>query len=142
MPQAIPLIAEIIAGVAGATTIGTTIYGLENQPSVPKPVTPTPAQTAATAAKTQQTQEAALQQQFPGIQAATGGSLSPEAWIRLSELLSSQAGDPGIGSAAQDLLKKIFGSSGGGNFSVVSGVGTGGGTGSSGLTPAGSSYAA
>jgi len=127
MPAAIPIITAII----GAAGVGSSIYSLTNQPSAPKPTTPTV--TPADATKTRSAQEAALSQQFPGIQAATGGSLSPEAWIRLSELLTGKAGEPGIGSAGEDLLQKVF------NVSAGGGTG-GGGTGTSGLTPTGSSY--
>lgn len=134
MPAAaIPIITAII----GAAGVGTSIYSLTNKPSAPKPATPTPAQTTATAADTQKTQEAALSQEFPNIQAATGGSLSPDAWIKLAEMLSGQAGAPGIGGSSQDLLMKIFGK---GGSAVNVGTPTSGSAAGPGLTPAGSTF--
>jgi hypothetical protein len=108
MPQGlVALLPLIFSGAAAATTIGTSIYSAENQPGMPKPVVPTQAQTDATAASARKTQEAALSQQLPGLQAQTGGSLSPEALLQLSQLLSGQAGTPGIGGSVQDLLSKM-----------------------------------
>jgi hypothetical protein len=135
MPEIIPLIIPILTGAAAATGIGTSIYSLTNQPGAPKPATPNPAQTAADAAKTKQNQEAALSQEFPGIQAATGGSLSPEAWARLAELISGRAGEPGIGSSAEDLIKRMFSGSSSTPYTVSAGNATPGSTtGSTGLT--------
>jgi hypothetical protein len=108
MPEAIPLIAEILMGTSAAVSIGTSLYSLTNQPGAPKPATPA-APSPADALKTRQTQETALASQFPNIQAQTGGSLSPDAWMRLAELLSGQAGAPGIGASSQDLLSKLTG---------------------------------
>lgn len=133
MPAAIPIIAAIIS----AAGVGTSIYSLTNQPGAPKPAAPT-VPTSEEANKTKQSQMASLSQQFPGIQAATGGSLSPEAWIRLSELLAGKAGEPGIGAAGDDLLNLLKG--GGGSTVSVGGGGTSGSTGSPGLTPPGGSY--
>lgn len=133
MPAAIPIITAII----GAAGVGTSIYSLTNKPEAPKPATPA-VPTPEEANKTKQSQMASLSQQFPGIQAATGGSLSPEAWIRLSELLAGKAGESGIGAAGDDLLKLLKG--GGGSSVAVGAGGTGGSTGSSGLTPPGGSY--
>jgi hypothetical protein len=129
----LPEIIPIITAVIGAAGVGTSIYSLTNQPGAPKPVTPTPAQAQATATNTRKTQEAALSGEFPSLQAATGGSLSPEAWLQLSQLLSGQAGTPGIGGSVQDLLDKLKGGS-----TVTAGNATGsGGTSTAGLTPAG-----
>lgn len=107
MPEVIPIIATVI----GAAGVGTSIYSLTNQPSSspPKPTTPTPAQAQDTALKNRTMQEAALTQQAPGIQAATGGSLSPEAKIQMEELLAGLSGAPGIGGTIQDLLQKLKG---------------------------------
>jgi hypothetical protein len=118
MPQALALLPLLIAGAG----VGTSIYSMENAPGTPKPVPPTQAQTDATAANTRKTQEAALSQQLPGLQAQTGGSLSPEALLQLSTMLSGQAGTPGIGSSVQDLISKMN---------------TGGTPNSPGLTPGG-----
>ena len=108
MPEVLPIILEIAGIAAAGTQIGTSIYSATNQPGTPKPATP-PAPTPADAAKTRSTQEAALSQQLPGLQAQTGGSLSPEALLQLSTLLSGQAGTPGIGGSVQDLLDKMKG---------------------------------
>jgi hypothetical protein len=125
-----PEFLAVIPLLVGAAGVGTSVYSATQGGGGAKP-TATPAPTPAEALKTKQNQEASLSSAFPGIQAATGGSLSPEAWIRLSELLSGKAGEAGIGAAEQDLIKK---------FSVgVGGGGTGGSTGG-GLTPTGSSF--
>lgn len=97
--------------------------------SAPKPATPTPKEQQVSALKTRQTQETALSSQLPGLQAATGGSLSPETLLRLAEVLSGQAGTPGIGASLQDLLMKMTQQN-----SVTAGSGGGGGGSSSGLT--------
>lgn len=128
----LPIIASI-ASIAG-TGVG---LGLElsNQPSSPKPVTPTAAQTADTANQTKQNQLASLSQQTPNIQAATGGSLSPDAWAQLSDILSGQAGSPGIGAANTDLITKLLsGNTGGSGVSAGSGAGSGTPGSSPGLT--------
>lgn len=125
-------ISEIISIIGAVVGAGSSIYGLATRPGTPKSPT-APTVTPADALKTRTSQEAALSQQFPGIQAATGGSLSPESWIRLAELLTGKAGETGIGSAGEDLLKKTF------NVGVGGG-GSSGSTGSAGLTPAGSTY--
>lgn len=137
MPEIAGLVLTLISAGVGA---GTTIYGAtQGGGGAPKPAAPT-VPTPEEANKTKQGQMASLSQQFPGIQAATGGSLSPEAWIRLSELLAGKAGESGIGAAGDDLLKLLKGGSGGSTVSVGGG-GTSGSTGSSGLTPPGGSYA-
>jgi hypothetical protein len=126
VPESIPIIVELLVGAGAATSIGTSIYSATNQPGAPKPVTPTPAQATADATKTRTTQEAALSQQAPGIQAATGGSLSPEAKIQMEELLAGLAGAPGIGGSIQDLLTKLKGGGGtvtAGNATSSSGPG-------------------
>lgn len=109
MPEIIPLLIPILTGAAAATGIGTSIYSLTNQPGTPKPVVPTKAETDASALKTRNSQEAAISQQLPGLQAQTGGSLSPEALLQLSTLLSGQGNTPGIGGSVQDLLDKMKG---------------------------------
>lgn len=133
MPEALPLILQLVGIAAGATSIGTSIYGAVNQPGAPKATTP-PGPTPEEANKTKQGQIASLSSAFPGIQAATGGSLSPEAWIQLAELLKGQAGTPGIGAAEQDIMKLL---GGGGSTVSVGGGGGGTSTGTAGLTPGG-----
>jgi hypothetical protein len=103
-------IGEIISLIIGAVGTGSGIYGLATRPGVPK-ATP-PIVTPEDAMKTSKNQQASLANQFPSIQAATGGALSPEAWIQLSQLLTGKAGDPSFGAAGQDLLQKISSGSG------------------------------
>ena len=105
MPQALFAIIGALASAAGVAETG---YAMANQPDTPKPATPT-APTPADALKTRQTQQTALASQFPNIQAQTGDSLSPDARMRLAELLSGLAGAPGIGASSQDLLSKLTG---------------------------------
>lgn len=109
MPAAIPIIAAVI----GAAGLGESIYSQVNAPGAPKAPTPSQASVDATALTNKKNTQTALSQEFPNIQAQTGGSLSPDAWLRLSELLSGQAGTPGVGTAGQDLIAKLFGSQGG-----------------------------
>lgn len=116
MPQALALIPLLIGA-------GTSIYSMVNQPSVPKPATPTPAQQSATALKTRQTQENAISQELPGLQAQVGGALSPEALLKLAISRSGQAGDTGIGASMQDLITKMLAGS---NSTVSAGGLTGG----------------
>jgi hypothetical protein len=124
MPEAIP----IILGVIGAAGLGESIYSMTNQPGTPKATPPTPAQAASTAGQTQNQQVAALQSQFPNIQAATGGSLSPDSWAQMSELLSGQANSPGIGGSVQALLEQFFGGSNPGELLAGNENGTGNST--------------
>lgn len=116
-----PEILAVIPLIIGAAGVGTSIYSMSNQPGTPKPPVQTPEQAQAAATNTRKTQEAALSQQLPGLQAQTGGSLSPEALLQLSELLSGQANAPGIGGSVQDMISKM----------------NGGGSTSPGLTPGG-----
>ena len=102
--------ATIATIIAAAVGIGTTGYELANQPSAPKPATPTPAQTAEAAGTTKQNQIASLESAFPNIQTLTGGSLSPETRLELAKLLTGQAGAPGIGASVEDILSKLTGS--------------------------------
>jgi hypothetical protein len=135
-------ISEVI-GLIGLLTSGvTTGLSLSNQPGTPKTPTPTPQQVQADALKTRGTQEAALSQQLPGIQDRTGGTLSPEAWLQMAEILSGQAGQSGVGGANQDLLQKLLGkgSSTTSGYNVTAGNATNPSTGGPGLTPAGSSF--
>jgi hypothetical protein len=126
MPPLLALL-PVVLGLAG-TGIGLG-ESLANQPGSPK--APTLADTTASADKTKQNQIAALSQQTPNIQAATGGSLSPDAWAQLAALLSGQAGSPGIGSSQQDLITKLTTGNSGGTVSAGNNTapGTPGGTG-------------
>jgi hypothetical protein len=105
-------IAGLIAAISGAGGAATSIYQATNQPGQPKPAVPTPAQNAATAGSNRATQEAALSQQLPNLQSQVGGSLSPEALMQLSQLLTGSAGTPGIGASSQDLIQKMTVSAG------------------------------
>ena len=126
MPGALALIPLLIGA-------GTSIYEAVNKPSAPAaPPKPTQAQQDASALKTRQTQEQAISQQLPGLQAQVGGALSPEALLKLAVSKSGQAGDVGIGASLQDMLMKMLSSQ-----STVSAGGVGGGSGSTtGLTGA------
>ena|SRR5689334_10589840 len=125
MPFSLAIAAAIAGLAASGVGIGET---LANKPSAPKPpAPPTAADTAASANKTKEEQIAALSQQTPNIQAATGGSLSPDAWAQLAAILSGQAGSPGIGSSQQDLVTKLLTGGGGGGGTVTAGNNTGGG---------------
>ena len=109
MPQLAGIIPIILAATSAAS-LGITGYELANQPGAPKTATPTAAETTATADQTKQNQVAAVSQQFPNLQAQTGGSLSPDALIQLSTLLSGQGGAPGIGASQQQILELLTGS--------------------------------
>ena len=136
-----PPVAAILPIILGAVSAGEGLHSLLSHPHAPKPAAPNPQQVSADALKTRNTQEAALSQTFPGIQAATGGSLSPDAWIEMAKLLSNQAGNPGVGAAGQDLLMKLLGQGGaGGGFNVTAGNATNPSSSGPGLTPAGSSF--
>lgn len=114
MPPAIVGLVAAIASLAGTGIgLGET---LANQPGSPKP--PSLADTTASADKTKQSQIAALSQETPNIQAATGGSLSPDAWAQLAAILSGQAGNPGIGASQQDLVTKLLSGNSGGTVTA------------------------
>ncbi len=135
----------LISLIVGLVTTGTEI-GLQesNKPSTPKVVPPTAAQTAATANQTKQQQEAAVDQQIPGLQAQTGGSLSPEAYTNHATLLSGQANTPGIGASQQDIITKLLTGSSGSSGSSAAPVTAGGGGTNPNNTPgltSGSSFA-
>lgn len=116
-----------IATIAGLAGTGISVgEQLANQPGSPKP--PSQADITKNANANKQTQLAALSQQTPNIQAATGGSLSPEAWAQLSALLSGEAGATGIGASQQDLVQKLLSGNSGGGTTISAGNNTGGGT--------------
>ena len=117
-----PGIAEVVAAIAGLSSSG-------GSPS-PKPApAATPTEQTQTATDTRTKQEASLESSFPNIQAATGGSLSPEAWATLAKLLTGNTNAPGIDSATEDLLKKFFGD----NVPLIAGITPSGGS----VTPTG-----
>jgi hypothetical protein len=106
MPQ---LILPIITAVIGAAGVGTSIYGLTQQPGVPDPKT---TQTAvdAQAAKDKSSQEQQNQQlarrAAPDAQAQTGGSLTDTAFSDLVARLIGQPGD------TTNVHNALFGGSG------------------------------
>jgi hypothetical protein len=106
MPFTLAIAAAIASLAATGAGVGMELSGV-GQPSTPKASTPTLAQTATAANQTKENQLASLSQQTPNIQAATGGSLSPEAWAQMAEILSGQGGSTGISAATQDLMQKI-----------------------------------
>ena len=124
MPQALAII-PVLLGAFGAAE---SIKSLVDKPGAPKTPAPNPQQVQADALKTRNTQEAAITQALPGLQAQTGGSLSPETLLQLAKVVSGQAGNAGIDAATQDLLQKM--TSGGQNGPQV--------TTGSGLTSGGS----
>ena len=109
----------LIAAIAGLAASGVTIgETLANQPGgAPKAPAITPEQ----AATTRKNQEASLANAFPNFQALTGGSLSPESWITLSQLATGQGGAQGIGGASSDLLQKFLGGTTTAPFTVTAG---------------------
>lgn len=126
MPAALALLPLIIGGVSA----GTSLYEAINRPGTPKPPTPSPAEQQASALKTRQTQEQAISQQLPGLQAQVGGALSPEALLKLAVTRSGQAGDTGIGASLQDMIQKMLAS----NSTVSAGGINAGGGSATGLT--------
>ncbi len=127
MPQLLAFIPLILGGISAGESIAHAGGGGGKPPVAPGP-------TPEDANKTKQGQIASLSSAFPGIQAATGGSLSPEAWIQLAELLKGESGTPGIGAAEQDIMKLL---SGGGSNVAVGASGGSTSTGTAGLTPGG-----
>jgi hypothetical protein len=123
MPPLLAIIPAVLALAGTGIGLG---ESLANQPGTPK--APSLADTTASADKTKQNQIAALSQQTPNIQAATGGSLSPDAWAQLAALLSGQAGSPGIGSSQQDLITKLTTGNSGGTVTAGNNTGTASGT--------------
>jgi hypothetical protein len=118
MPEVIPaLIAFItanapaigaISGLAGAATAGVGLgENLANKPGTPAVPTAAPAVTDANAQQTAMNQRALVGQQLPTLEQQTGGSLSPDTLIQLAQLISGQAGTPGISGATQPLLNQI-----------------------------------
>jgi hypothetical protein len=108
MPEILAAVLPIILGGTGIAGLAATGVGLaESMKGSSTPAAPTLAQTTPGAVQNKQNQEAAVSQQFPNLQAATGGSLSPDALVQLSQLLSGQAGTPGVSGTNVDLINKI-----------------------------------
>jgi hypothetical protein len=123
----------IFAGVGAGTALGTGIYSLENQPGAPKPTNP-----AAVTSTGQAAEKAAIGQQLPTLQSQVGGSVSPEYYQQIAQLLSGTANQPGSGASANTAVGSFFGNSGT-NGGPSAGLTTSTGTNSGGLTSGGSS---
>jgi hypothetical protein len=91
MPAVIPLLVPILTAAAAATTIGTQVYSLENQPGTPKAPSTTPI--PLTAAQNQN-QAAAVTQGQPNLTSQVGGSVSPEYRAQWGALDTGVANDP------------------------------------------------
>jgi hypothetical protein len=139
MPPLLALLPTIaaITGIAG-TGVGLGME-LSNQPGTPKPATAAPAAIDANAIGVQKNQEVSASNQFPSIQAATGGALSPDAWVQLSQLLTGSAGTPGVSGGNTDLISKILNGNTGGTGVSAGASPTPPAPGTSGLT-AGNSF--
>jgi hypothetical protein len=108
MPEAIIAALPIITAAVGAGGLAISGYELANKPSTSAPAVPQ-ATIDQNAAQTKQNQEASVSQQFPNLQASTGGSLSPDALVALSTILSGQGNAQGIGATTDTLLQKLTG---------------------------------
>lgn len=125
MPAVIPLLVPILTAAAAATTIGTQIYSLENQPGVPKPsTTPSPLTAAQNA-----NQAASVGGQLPNLQALTGGSVSPEYSAQFGATQSGVANDPQATGNIQAAINQFFGLSAPGSSGLTTSSGPGGGGG-------------
>ena len=109
MPEGLVALIPLIAGITGIAGTGIGLgETLANKPGTPSPV-PSPAVTDANAAQTAMNQKALIGQQLPGLQEQTGGSLSPDTLVQLAQLISGQAGTPGISGINADLIKQLSG---------------------------------
>ena len=105
MPQA--LIPALIPLLIGA---GTSIAGLVNRPSAPKPPPATP---PTPAGPTTDQARAAITPQALSIEALTGGSVSPDYLATIAPLAAGVGGTPNAPGAIQQVLQDIFGTGGG-----------------------------
>lgn len=113
------LIGAIAALASAGTAVGTTIYDKVSAPSSSTPAAPTPAQVT-TDAITQETQKRQAQatsdaQLLPGLQADTGGGLSPDALSTFSSQFNGDAG--GNTPQLQQLVAQFLGLNSGANNS-------------------------
>src|SRR5713226_8760621 len=107
MPEILTAIIPLLFGGIGAAT---QLHGLFSHPSAPS----TPSGPPAPTGPSQDALKTALLGQAPTVQAQTGGGLSPEARLRMMEILAGLSGQPGVGQAGQSILNVIAGSGGGG----------------------------
>jgi hypothetical protein len=135
MPFIIPLIMAVATAAEVGLGIHSAVAGGGGGGATPTPTTPTTPPPNVGAQKT------ALLQQAPTLQSNLGGSVSPEYYLKMMEILSGQAGQPGIGQAGQNALQTLFG--GGGQPSTGTSLTAGGvttaGAGTPGLVPSSSS---
>ena len=98
----------IIAAIAAAASAGTGIYELASAPGgakAPKaPVGVNPQQSTNI--------KAAVSQEAPTLQSQLGGSVSPDYYLQLAQVLSGQ-NTPGAGGSAQSVINSLFGTQGG-----------------------------
>lgn len=107
MPQAIPLIISAIAAGATATEAGLSIHNAISQPGAPK--TPNP-MAGPNAAQSNQI-KASVGSTLPNLQSQLGGSVSPEYYLQISQLLNGLGNQPGASGSAQDALNSFLGKS-------------------------------
>lgn len=129
-----PWFIAALPAIAAATSIGATGVGLglelSNQPGgAPKAAPPTPAVINAE----QNQEKAAISQQAPNILAQTSGLANPDYIAQISQLLANTGGQTGSAGAAGQVVKQLFGLSGGSTSPATSGGATGN------FTPASSS---
>lgn len=108
--------AVLAAIIGAAATTGETIYSAVSQPSAPK------AAPAAGAGPSRAQMASAAAPYGANIQAATGGSLSPEYYIQNAALQAGTAGQPGSDQAMRDMVARLFGT--GGGAEVTGGLGS------------------
>lgn len=103
------LIGAIAALASAGTAVGTTIYDKVSAPSAPAPPTPAQVTSDAIAQATQQRQAKATAdaQLLPGLQADTGGGLSPDALATFSSQFNGDAG--GNNPQLQALVSQFLG---------------------------------
>jgi hypothetical protein len=128
----VEIAATIATIIAAATTTGVGIEQAMNQPSQPKlPTTTTP--TPLTAGQNAN-QAAVVGQQPPGLQAMTGGSLSPEYFAQYSAGQAGVGNDPQATGNIQQAINQFFGLNAPGNTGLAgSGAGSTGGGGGGGI---------
>lgn len=103
------LIGAIAALASAGTAIGTTVYDKVSAPSAPAAPTPAQVTSDAITQATEQRKAAASSdaQLLPGLQADTGGGLSPDALATLSSQFNGDAG--GNNPQLKDLVSQFLG---------------------------------
>lgn len=103
MPFIVPFIPLIVGGITAASTIS----GLVNRPSGAPPSAPAPTPTTPTTPSLTQAQKAQATQAGANLQAATGGGLSPEAWLQ--NIMSVSGMEPSQTGQLQSIINTAFG---------------------------------